>query len=242
MSVRSQIGNEEELIGSIVRLKRVARNADDSTRKEIAPVLAYLEDLVGPTLSRSQTARLLGVSHTAIARWIKKGDITTVPTPHGRQKIPISDVVRLRERLNRTTGRPSSLALADAIHDLRAEAEELDVRPLLPRGLAGKIRERHGSAAIQSLVFHRAVAARLNEGLVFDANSRLRRWTSERRIHPGWAEEWERLLSRPLAEIAKAISTDSARARTLRQSSPFAGALSEHERRRIRDEIAKAST
>ena len=42
-------------------------------------------------------------------------------------------------------------------------------------------------------------------------------------------------------EIVKAISADSEYARTLRQSSPFAGALTEHERRRVLDAVAKAS-
>jgi hypothetical protein len=234
--------DEEELIESIVRLKRVARGADEATREAIGPVLAYLEALAGPTLNRSQAARLLGVSHTAVARWISKGDISTVLTPHGRNEIPTSDVVGLRERLDPTAAGRSNLALARAIHGLRAEAEALEIRPLLPRQLGEWIRERHGSAEIQSLVFHRVVTERLDEGMVVDAKARLRRWTNERRIHPGWADEWERLLSRPLAEIAKVISADDAHARTLRQSSPFAGALSEHERRRVREEIARALT
>jgi hypothetical protein len=37
----------------------------------------------------------------------------------------------------------------------------------------------------------------------------------------------------PLPEVAKAISSDTARARELRQTSPFAGALTEQERRRL---------
>jgi hypothetical protein len=239
VSVRSNIEYEDELIESIVRLRRVARSADDPMREELAPVLAYLDTLAGPTLGCSEAARLLGVSHTAVARWISKGDITTAPTPRGRKEIPTSEVVRLLERLGRKPRGPGSLA--SAIHDLRAEAATLDVRPLLPRGFGARVNERHGSAEIQSLVFHRAVAARLTEEMVFDAKLRLHRWTNERRIHSLWAEEWYRLLARPLTEITKAISTDNAHARTLRQSSPFAGALSEHERRRIREEIAGAS-
>lgn len=37
----------------------------------------------------------------------------------------------------------------------------------------------------------------------------------------------------PLPRIAKAITSDSEGGRALRQSSPFAGSLTEHERRRI---------
>jgi hypothetical protein len=44
-------------------------------------------------------------------------------------------------------------------------------------------------------------------------------------------------LRRPLAEIREAIAADDQRGRDLRQNSPFAGALSEPERRRILAEI-----
>ena len=48
-----------------------------------------------------------------------------------------------------------------------------------------------------------------------------------------WAMEWGRILEMPIYRIAKTISSDTPRARELRQTSPFAGVLSEQERREL---------
>jgi len=63
------------------------------------------------------------------------------------------------------------------------------------------------------------------------------RWSEEGNIDPRYAVEWETLLRRPLPEIKTAMTEDSQRARDLRQNSPFAGLLSEPERRKILEEI-----
>jgi hypothetical protein len=86
---------------------------------------------------------------------------------------------------------------------------------------------------LHALAYHRVVANRLDEMLVRDARRRLERWEKEGRIDPRWAREWEQILALPLPRVAKAITSDSERGRALRQSSPFAGSLTEHERRRI---------
>ncbi len=46
-----------------------------------------------------------------------------------------------------------------------------------------------------------------------------------------WLDEWERLLNGPVDRILAALTDRSLRGRELRQNSPFAGALTEHERR-----------
>ena len=45
------------------------------------------------------------------------------------------------------------------------------------------------------------------------------------------------MLRRPLPEIKRVLTDDGQWARDLRQNSPFAGALSEPERRKILEEI-----
>ena len=47
-----------------------------------------------------------------------------------------------------------------------------------------------------------------------------------------WLDEWERLLDGPVDRILAALTDRSLRGRELRQNSPFAGALTEEQRRR----------
>jgi excisionase family DNA binding protein len=50
-----------------------------------------------------------------------------------------------------------------------------------------------------------------------------------------WLDEWARLLDGPVEKILTALTATSPKARELRQNSPFAGALTDDERRRILD-------
>src|SRR5919202_5941744 len=100
------------LVENIVRLRRAARSADGAVRDEIESVLANLEDAAGPTVSRAEAARLLGISQTALDRWIGKGEIPAVVTPGGRREIPLAQLVGLLEDLEsrRGAGGPPGLA------------------------------------------------------------------------------------------------------------------------------------
>lgn len=51
-----------------------------------------------------------------------------------------------------------------------------------------------------------------------------------------WLDEWERLLNGPVDRILAALTDRSLRGRELRQNSPFAGALTEEQRRVALDE------
>ena len=68
------------------------------------------------------------------------------------------------------------------------------------------------------------------------AHENLRRW---RRVRggtlPPCREEWKELLKRPWIEIRNILLDESDEGQRLRSSHPFAGVLSEKERRRIHD-------
>src|SRR5437867_6499758 len=228
MEVVTQLSNTKDAVENILRLRRAERVADENVRGEIASVREYLEGLVGPTVRPAEAARLLGLSQPALSRWIEKGEISTVLTPQGRREIPLSELVTLLEEVEELEG-TSSRPLAVVIGERRRSAEAVDIDRLLPR----RRPRGHRTAELHALAYHRLVAERLDERLVEEAARRLRRWREANRIDPRWADEWERILAMPVPRIAKAISADTKRARELRQSSPFAGALTEHERRRL---------
>lgn len=84
----------------------------------------------------------------------------------------------------------------------------------------------------------RLIAARLrrNGRILRESRMNLRRWMARdgKSIRPVFAE-WHQILHRLTAgEIADFLVSDTPRARRLRQSSPFAGALTDVERRAIR--------
>lgn len=227
MAYRDESRNEA--IKNIVRLRRVERVADSRVRAEVIPVREFLQTIVGQTVSRAQAARLLEVSQTALDRWIEKGEIATVVTPRGRREIPVSELVELLEEVDQARedrGRP----LAHVIRERhRRSREAIDINRLLPR----RRHRTHRVPELHALAYHRLVAERLDEQLADEARKRFHRWREEGRIHPQWADEWDRILAMPLSRMAKAISADTKHARQLRQTSPFAGVLSEQERRRL---------
>ena len=221
-----------ETIEHILRLRRGERTADAHLRSEIAKVRVFLEASVGVTVPRAETARLLGITQPALAKWIDRGDIPTVHTPQGRREIPLPEVLSLVEDVGRVREEHGGRALTRVIRERqRASIQTVDFDRLLPRPPR---KRTHRVPELQSLAYHRLVAERLDDGVVDAARERLRRWRGEDRIHPRWADAWERILAFPLPRLRAAIGADSVRARELRQSSPFAGIITEQERQRLR--------
>lgn len=225
------IAETTKLVESILRLRRAERVP--GAAEDVAPVRRDLESQLGPTLSRSRASRILGVSQTALDRWVAAGQIPVVVTPKGRREVPRQVVIELRESIERlrrsgVTRHPLSAALAER----RAAAERIlpasELVPLRRRAPVG-----HETAELRSLAYHEAVAGRLDEHLVAEARERVDRLADQGHLHPRYAERWRRLLALPTDRISEAITANDQDARDLRQSSPFAGVLNEHERQRI---------
>lgn len=237
MSSRQQI-DPSDFVEQILKLRRMEAEAHSELRAELSELREFLEDTGGPTISRAKAARALGISQTALDRWIGRGELAVVTTPTGRREVPLSELVDLLLEVDQTK-ESSARPVASVMRNRRRRADaDIDLDRLLPQ----KRGRTHKPAELHSLAYHRLVAERLDDVMVERARRRLRRWIESERIHPTWADAWNRVLSLPLPRIAKAISTDTVRARELRQSSPFAGLLTEHERRRLRQAVeARAS-
>ena len=122
------------------------------------------------------------------------------------------------------------------IVESRARAEALDPTMLVSAAEDAST-DPHSRAERRNRAYHAALARRLRKETVRKALHQLWRWSEEGNIDPRYAEEWEGVLRRPLAEVKMVLTEDSQWARDLRQNSPFAGALSEPERRKILEEI-----
>jgi excisionase family DNA binding protein len=220
--------HKNEAIENILRLRRAERLADTGLSEELASVREFLERGVGRTVRLAEAARVLGISQPALSRWIDKGEISAVMTPQGRHEIPLSELVDLLDEVERARSEGRGRPLASVIRERRRRsAEAIDLDRLLPR----KRNRGHRTAELHGLAYHRLIAERLDDQIVDEARRRLRRWRESGRVHTRWADEWERILALPEPRIARAISADTPSGRELRQTSPFAGLLTEQERR-----------
>lgn len=220
-----------KLVESILRLRRAERVPE--TAADVAPVRRYLESELGPTLSRSRASQVLGVSQTALDRWVAAGQIPIVVTPSGRREVPRQFAIELAESIARLRDRGLKRhPLAAALAERREAARKLFVGAG-QEAQAGRVPHGHETAERRSLAYHRVIASRLDPQLIAEARERVDRLAGEGHLHPRYAERWRKLLETPIERIAEAIAADDPKARELRQGSPFAGVLNEQERRRI---------
>lgn len=213
--------NQAQLVRDAVRLRRAHHR--HPTDGDLVAVRADLERAAGPTVGRATTARLLGVSQTALDRWIATGDVAVVLTPRGRREVPLRTVLDLVEAVEAHADRPRPLAAA-----LRTR---LASQPQRSGGHGPST--GHRTAELRGLAYHRAIADRLDDATIADALVQLRRWRDEGRIHPRYADRWAELLTGPRKQLVELLRADDDHAAVLRQSSPFAGMLDERERRAL---------
>ncbi|HEX3240310.1 MAG TPA: hypothetical protein VHR18_09265 [Solirubrobacterales bacterium] len=194
-----------------------------------------LEAMLGGTVAPAFAAKMLGVSHTALNRWIEREEVPVVLTPSGRRGIPISSLGDLWEAIERQRRNGGAHVLEAAVFEARDRADKLRSQDLIrdgeSTGDAGRASE------LRSLAYHRAVARRLDRKTAEMALALVRYWAVRGSIDSRYAAEWEQILEGPLAGVRKAMEDEGPRGRDLRQNSPFAGLLSEAERRAIATEI-----
>ena len=228
------VERKQRLFNGIVRLRRAERRG--APDKDIVAVRAMLEEDLGETMSRRLAARVLEVDHKSLERWIRSGDLPIVHTPSGRTEVPVAHVLELFDAVERTrsSGQRTRHYLEPSLIEGRARAERLNAEELVGDGATSG----HARAERRSLAYHRALAKRLRRPMIDDAISLLWKWRDQGTIDARYADEWEQVLSKPVSEVRRIISEDTPRGRDLRQNSPFAGMLSEAERRRINEQIS----
>lgn len=224
------VQERERTLTNIARLREAERKARVS---EIAVVREDLESQLGGTIPRASAARHLGISHTALNRWVASGDVPVVITKEGRKEVPIPVLLELRERVDeqQRSGKRRLHALEPILLERRRRAERL--RPQIDALSPNDRQDSHRVAELRSLAYHRAVATRLRRPMVEEAERKLLRWEYAGTIDPRYAQAWKEVFAMPMNQIRKAITADDERGRDLRQNSPLGGLLTEPERRRI---------
>jgi hypothetical protein len=226
--------DRKRTFGNIARL----RHAEQQTHsRDVALVREDLEAELGGAVSRSLAAELLGVSHTALNNWIASGDVPVVISERGRKEVPLPTLLDLHERVveERKSGRRKLHTLEPIMAEARQRAERMRPGAALPGS-----RDRsdpHRLPELRGLAYHRALAPRLRRSMVDEAQRKLTRWQRDGRIDSRHAKAWQEVFAMPMAQIRKVITADDELGRDLRQNSPFAGLLSEPERRKILEKV-----
>lgn len=94
----------------------------------------------------------------------------------------------------------------------------------------------HRLLEARSLAMHAVIAEKIQRdpGLLKVAHDNLERWRARWDDQPpAWHRQWSDIMKRPWREIAAIMTELSEEGARLRQSSPFAGVLSQVERQRI---------
>lgn len=235
----SSAATKQRLLEQIVRLRRVERLLPDN--HDLAEVRFELEAELGESVSQRLAARCIGVSHTALQRWIESGDLPTVINDSGRNTIPLGFLLRLVDAIHEFGtdggGRRIVHILEPFFASERAAAESVNPRQVVadqPRQT-----DRHGLNAKRSLAYHRAIAEKLDHRMVDEARHTLWKWVAQNRIDNQYAKRWETILDLPLDELRTEIGRASDEAQDLRQNSPFAGMLGEPLRQKINASIVR---
>ena len=133
------------------------------------------------------------------------------------------------------------LTAAERMHRYRARRRAAGLKqerrwvPVRPESVA--VYSDHCIVEARSLALHCVIARKIfrRPALLDVARRNLAAWKRARADaeRPRCLDEWEQILRRPWPEIAAFITATSAHAARLRQSSPFAGVLDRHERKRV---------
>ncbi len=221
------------LLERILRIRRLQSRLRGDP--DLAAIRIDLEEELGATVSRRAASRFLDVSRPALERWIERGDLPLIPTLKGRDQVPVGALLDLYERIEeqRSLGQRQGHHLETVLQQDRDRAERMRTYRYIGKEESSAIGNGHSGAELRSLAYHRAIAGRLTRKRVEEARHRTFKWMQEGRLDRAYGEAWLAVLSQPISEIRNAITSDSQEARDLRQNSPFAGLLSERERKRL---------
>jgi hypothetical protein len=139
-------------------------------------------------------------------------------------------------------GRPSTglaKTAAERMRHLRERRKAAGLKAVIawvPKEAAQSSYSSHRLVEARSLAMHALIARKIDrdQGLLAVPHRNIERWNAHwKEAPPRWLKEWQEVLKQPWPHIAAIITEPSERGARVRQSSPFAGVLTNAERWRI---------
>jgi hypothetical protein len=148
-----------------------------------------------------------------------------------------------KKELKRTRGRPSTgsaMTAAERMRRLRKRRKAAGLKAVVA-WVPEEPREQptyssHRLLEARSLAMHAVIARKIERDptLLAIAHRNMERWSGRWKDGPpAWLKEWQEVLKQPWQRIAAIITEPSEHGARVRQSSPFAGVLTNKERWRI---------
>jgi hypothetical protein len=113
--------NTERTAERILALQRTARRGGE-VRQELEPIIDGLRRDMDETMSKSQAAKVIGVSVPTLDKWIAQRIVPVERAVSGRPRVPRDTALDLAERVSdlRERGRERNLIVA-VVHQLQRD-------------------------------------------------------------------------------------------------------------------------
>jgi hypothetical protein len=179
-----------------------------------------------------EAIKLSGRSRNTIKGWVQRGLLDGYRSPTNNELFVRRDqLLRLVDKypVRSDTSSPSG-------RSIRGGSDSAPISGV----------DRHRLAELRSLALHKRIAEliKTDPSVVQTAQRRVGGWLdgSERFAgSPEYARRWASLLSGPRRRLLEVLTSDNEESRALRQSSPFAGVLSERERLAIIEQVKRGT-
>jgi hypothetical protein len=113
--------NTERTAERILALRRTARRGGE-IREELEPIIDGLRRDLDETMSKTQAAKVIGVSVPTLDKWIEQRIVPVERAASGRPRVPRDTALDLAERVSdlRDRGRERNLIVA-VVHQLQRD-------------------------------------------------------------------------------------------------------------------------
>jgi hypothetical protein len=120
MAAMARADRTERVLEIAVAVRLAAREAGARAARRLRGAERLLRREIGPSVPKRRAAALLGISVTALQRWIAAGKLPVIRRPGGREEVetaPLLDLLEEVRRLREEEGRSRGVVAA-AVHRL----------------------------------------------------------------------------------------------------------------------------
>lgn len=165
--------------------------------------IAGIQAALGEAVPQRSAARALGVSHPELSKLVTAKKLTTIDNARGKSQIAVASLIELIEAEEIA---PREQPTWKKRRDETQPEPEKNLEQIL---------------TMRALAYHRALARNLDKAMVQEARSIVAEWRDSEKLSPDQADEWEKVLELPVADVAARMTDYSDAGKALRAASPF---------------------